>query len=175
MSVEEKCALLAGEIARRLGTGITLSNEVINYFNCEKESLLELLFFPDEAIQLQLEDLLERCNFQKKDEEAVWNYLYRRRLRIGFRFPDSRGPFELDLPPTAARRFIERLNISRQLPKGLAVAVDKYVGAEYKGRIKVKLRNARLALTENGVQFLADVFEKMDAESDPNFECLEFA
>ena len=36
--------------------------------NCESDSLIELIYFPDESIQLSLEDRLESEVFQQKDE-----------------------------------------------------------------------------------------------------------
>ncbi len=36
--------------------------------NCETDSLLELLFFPDESVQLQLEQMIDAVCFEKHDE-----------------------------------------------------------------------------------------------------------
>ena len=39
--------------------------------NCESDSLIELIYFPDESIQLRLEDRLESEAFQQKDEQTI--------------------------------------------------------------------------------------------------------
>ena len=37
--------------------------------SCETDSLIELLFFPDESVQMQLEEVLGETRFQKQDEQ----------------------------------------------------------------------------------------------------------
>jgi len=76
MEPQEKCDVLADEIKKILGQGIDLNDDVVHYIdstfsnptveelqtiladdsNCEKDSLMELLFFPDESMQVQLEE-----------------------------------------------------------------------------------------------------------------------
>ena len=76
MKPEEKCELIADEIKKILSKCIDQSDDVVHYIdstfsnptvkdleailaddaNCEKDSLMELLFFPDESLQIQLEE-----------------------------------------------------------------------------------------------------------------------
>ena len=85
MNSEEKCEMLADEIKAIISEGIALSDDVVHYIdstfssptikelqaildddsNCEGDTLMELLFFPDESIQVRLEQALERCRPQK--------------------------------------------------------------------------------------------------------------
>ena len=52
-------------------TTVELQSILQDDSNCEKDSLMELLLFPDETIQLQLEALLERLHFKAGDEKSV--------------------------------------------------------------------------------------------------------
>ena len=89
MAQEEKCELLADEIKAIISEGIVLSDDVVHFIdstfsnptinelqaildddtNCEGDTLMELLFFPDETIQVRLEEMLEQCRPQKEDED----------------------------------------------------------------------------------------------------------
>ena len=123
MDTDERCNRLAGEIRNILTNDITLGNEVIHYidstfsnptaaelqsiiqddFNCEKDSLIELLMFPDETMQLQLELLLERLRCKKEDEKLVVDKLLKDPLRVTIRFPTDREAVRLTVTEEAAR------------------------------------------------------------------------
>jgi hypothetical protein len=194
MKSENKCELLANEILKILGGGLNLSSDVVHYIdstfsnptveelrailqdesNCEKDSLIELLFFPDESMQIQLENVIEEHNFLKKDEEEISNYLCRKPLRVYFHLPANRGSLHIELPNATARQFIKRLHISRQLDRRVVAAIDNHARAKLKKKFKVKLRNSRLIPTDNKIEFLAGFFEKFNIESSDVFEHLDF-
>ena len=89
MKSEFRGEILAKKISEMLSKGIGLSADVVHYIdstfsnptieelqiiladdsNCEKDSLMELLFFPDESMQVELEELLERYKPQNEDEK----------------------------------------------------------------------------------------------------------
>ena len=89
MASERHCRQLADRIREILKLGITLDHEVMHYIDStysmptaeelhmmlsepadsQDASLCELIFSPDEMIQLQIEGLLEGKAFQKADEE----------------------------------------------------------------------------------------------------------
>jgi hypothetical protein len=192
---EEKCAKLAVEIRNILGNGITLSDDVIHYIdstfsnptleelqtillddsNCEKDSLLELLFFPDESMQLQLEELLETLRLRQQDEIKVQNFLCREPPQAVFRFPQNSATLELLLPQEVAPLLISRLHIAKHLDPKLCAAVNNRSASDVRNRYKVKIRNARFSPGANKIQFLCDFFAKMEAESHDFNECLDFA
>ena len=193
MDSEEKCSQLADEIRKILGNGITLSSGVIHYIdstfsnptttelqtllnddsNCEKDSLTELLLFPDETMQLQLEAQLERLCFQETDEKSVLDNLLREPLLVTLRFPGDRGSFHLMVTADMARQFIARLNISKHLNPDLLEVLNHYENIS--NRIKVKIRNSRFAPADEKTKFLCLFFEKFDPQDNDIFECLEFA
>ena len=195
MESEEKCEKLAHEIRKILGNGITLSSDVAHYIdstlsnptveelqtvlhdesNCEKDSLMELLFFPDETMQLDLEEMLEDLQLGKQDENKVLDTLCRESLQVNVRLPEDRGSLNLILPHEVAPGFIARLHISKHLDKKLREFIDKYADEGVRNGYKVKIRNSRFAPDENKIQFLCDFFEKLEPQSHDFNICLDFA
>jgi len=189
-----KCKLLADKILEILNEGIPLSDEVVQYIdstfsnptieelnnilqddsNCEKESLVELLFFPDENIQLQLEEFLENDSFEQEDEEKILNYLCQKPLLIVFHFADKRGAFSFAIPEATARQFVKRLNISKQIDRHLVSTIKKKVGEKHGNRFTVKIRNSRFAATDKALWLLRTFFEKWDTQSGGALKCIDF-
>ncbi|MGB5747746.1 MAG: hypothetical protein WBM69_12220 [Desulfobacterales bacterium] len=194
MEPQDKCELIADEIKRILSKGIDLSDDVVHYIdstfsnptieelqgiladdsNCEKDSLMELLFFPDESIQIQLEETLEGQRPQEEDENKVWTYLSRDPLQVTFRFDDKRGYFNLPITEDVTRGFLSRLNISKHLEPALIASIIDYGDEANRNRFKVKIRNSRFFPTTEKTDFLCKFFDKIGAQSNDIFECLEF-
>jgi hypothetical protein len=194
MKSEEKCTQLAGEIRKVLGQGISLGNDVVHYIdstfsnpaieelqtilhddsNCEKDSLMELLFFPDEAMQLALEEILENLQIGKQDEDKVLEALCRESLQVNIRLPEGRGSLNLILPHEVAPGFIARLHISKHLNERLREAINKYAAPGAGNGYKVKIRNSRFLPGENKIQFLCDFFKKLEPQSHDFNICLDF-
>ena len=194
MDSEEKCNQLANEIRKILGNGIILGGEVIHYIdstfsnptttelqtilhddsNCEKDSLVELLLFPDETMQLQLESLLERLHFQQADEKSVLGDLLQDPVQVTIRFPGDRGSLRLRVTEDVACQYISRLNISRHLNPNLLDALNQHQDETISDRIKVKLRNSRFSPTTGKIEFLCLFFKKLDSQDTDIFEYLDF-
>jgi hypothetical protein len=195
MEPQEKCKVLAGEIKKILSKSIGLSDDVVHYIdstfsnptieelqailaddsNCEKDSLVELLFFPDESMQIQLEETLERHCPQNEDENKILTYLCRDPLQVTFRFEDDRGAIKLPIPEDVTRQFLVRLKISKHLDAELIESIRNYGDEKNCNRFKVKIRNSRFTATENKTAFLCKFFETIGARSNDVFECLDFA
>ena len=195
MGSEKKCNQLAEKIRKILGGGITLGSDVVHYVdstfsnptieqlqtilhddsNCEKDSLMELLFFPDETMQLQLEALLERLHIQEADEKSVLDDLLQEPVQVSIRFPGDRGSLHLRVTEDAACQLISRLNISKHLNPNLLEALNHYEDGIISDRIKVKLRNSRFSPTDEKIKFLCLFFEKFNSQDNDIFECLEVA
>ena len=195
MEPQEKCKVLAGEIKKILSKSIGLSDDVVHYIdstfsnptieelqtiladdsNCEKDSLVELLFFPDESMQIQLEETLERHRPQNEDENKILTYLCRDPLQVTFRFEDDRGAIKLPIPEDVTRQFLVRLKISKHLDAELIESIRNYGDEKNCNRFKVKIRNSRFTATKNKTGFLRKFFDTIGARSDDVFECLDFA
>ena len=194
MSSSDKNLLLADEILKILGKGITLGSDVIHYIdstfsnpsieelkeilqddtNCEKDSLVELLFFPGMQLQYQLEELLGIETFEKKDEKEVLDHLCRNPLELEFHFPEGRGSFTLRIPKTAAHQFIKRLNISKHMDQNLLSTIKANTTANTNNMFAVKLRNSRFDMTDNALGFLSVFFEKWDREDNDALKYFDF-
>ena len=197
MSLEsdEKYTQLADEIRKILGAGITLGDDVVHYIdstfsnptieelqailqddsNCEKDSLMELLFFPDETMQLELEEMLESLQLCKPDEDKVRGALCREKLPVMMRLPEDRGTIDLVLPHEVAPGFIVRLHIAKHLDGKLREVIDKYADEGAANGYKVKIRNSRFLPAEKKIHFLCDFFEKLETRSHDFNICLDFA
>jgi len=195
MKSEFRGEILAKKIFEILSKGIDLSDDVVHYIdstfsnptieelqtiladdsNCEKDSLMELLFFPDESMQIQLEEMLESLQLGNQDEKDVLDTLGRDSLQVNMRLPENRGSLNLILPHAVAPGFIARLHISKHLDGKLREVINKYAGEDAGKRYKVKIRNSRFSPAENKIQFLCDFFEKLEPQSPDYNICLDFA
>lgn len=193
-SDDKKCFLLAEKIKRIFRDGFVLNNNMMHYIdstfsgpsineleeiindehNCEKDSLIELLFFPDESVQIKLEELLEKEDFKKKDEEKVLSYILNKKVVTTIFFPESKDLLKFFVPELSAAQFVSRLDISKKLNKTLLKAIDKFVSDKHKVPVKVRLRNAMAVLSENKIKFLSSFFEKLKVEDNYFFKCLDF-
>jgi len=194
MNADEKCILLAERIVKILKEGIHLNSDAMHFIDstfsgpcinelekiitddsdCERDSLIELIFFPDEEIQVRLEDLLESHNYCREDEKKVLDYLSSGQIESTIHFPDNKGALSVKMPYEAAGRFLTRLNIHRNIDEKISAAIDTYVSEKLKISVKVKLRNTVNEIAENKIFFLCDFFEKMEDESGDFLECLDF-
>jgi len=195
MNSEKKCYQLAHEIRKVLGNGITLGSDVVHYIdstfsnptveelqailhddsNCEKDSLMELLFFPDESMQLALEEMLENLQLGKQDEDKVLEALCREALQVNMRLPEDRGSLNLVFARDVAPGFIARLHISKHLDRKLREFINKYADENARNGYKVKIRNSRFSPGEHKIQFLCNFFEMLGPQSHDFNICLDFA
>lgn len=194
MNADEKCILLAERISKILREGIDLNSEVMHFIDstfsspcinevkkimadhsdCERDSLLELIFFPDEKIQAKLEDLLERYHYCREDQKKVLDYLSSEPIESTILFPDNQGALSVKMSFETADRFLTRLNIHRKIDKRISAAIDKYVPQKLRIQVMIKLRNACDKLAENKILFLCHFFKKIEDEGSGFLECLDF-
>lgn len=193
LETQKKCELLAEEIASILKEGIRLSPDVLHFIDstysnpspqeltniledesdCERDTLVELIFFPDESIQVRLEDLLERLDIGKKEEQRVRALLLQKERRTTVYFPNTAKALILQMPRSAVDQFLARLNISKRLDNALVDAIHKNVSENARALVKVKLRNVRKIPAGPKLHFLSIYFEKMNASDNELIECLE--
>ena len=139
----------------------TLAAMVRDETNCETDSLVALLFFPDESVQLQLEELMDSVCFEKHDERTIC-------------FADGRGSFEMAVSPANVAQFIAHLNLTRTLDSKLRSTLAAYVDRTLRTRCKVRLRNARPISSLTHRLFLVDFFKKLRTDPDEFLDCLDF-
>lgn len=143
--------------------------------NSDRDSLLELLFSPDESIHVDLEELLLRPAAGDIDPDQVTELLCRPALWAGFRLPDGRGWLRACMTPPLARRFVHQLRIDRQIPGPIAAAIDARSAGRQRLRLRVLVRGARLDVLPSQMGFLCTLIERLGLEDEAGWECFAFA
>jgi hypothetical protein len=153
-------------------TASELAAVAANESASEHDPLLELLFAPDEAFQVELEETLAG---RRLDEERVAGLLCRPPLQVRFRFPDARDALGLEMTPPLARHFVSHLRIERSIPADLSQAIESAADAGERHRARVLIRNARVQLTPATVAFLRDCLTQVGLRDGQAWECLSLA
>lgn len=194
MKSENKNRLVAEKIIDILQRGLTINADTQHYIdstfsnpkidtlaalirdeaNCETDSLVELLFFPDESVQLQLEEMIDAVCFEKHDERAIQDMVCSQPFQTRICFPDGRGSLGMAVSPSNVAQFIAHLNLSRSLDSKLRTAIAGYVDQTLQTRCKVRLRNARPISSPEHISFLVDFFKKLRTDHAEFLNCLDF-
>jgi len=192
--MESKNKQVAEKIIEILRDGLTLNADTQHYIDstfsnpsigefeallqdessCETDSLMALLFFPDESVQLELEQMIEETHFHRRDEQEIQKRVCSTSLQTQIRFSDGRGALEKRVAPSNAAQFIERLNLSRCLDPKLRSAITRHVHQGLQSRCKVRLRNARPITSPDKISFLQTVFKNLQIDNDDFFDHLDF-
>jgi hypothetical protein len=178
--------LLGDKITELIQAGITLNDGLIHYIDstfatptisefqkiitdpdsCETETVFELLFFPDEQFQRQIEPILGKHPYDDEGIENIIWFLKQKKIQTCVIFPDHRGELQICLPDSTIRSFISRLNITRHIEprilKSLEQSVSKISDVH---QIRVMLRNARITFSDPVCTFLCNGIEKMYSRS----------
>jgi len=141
----------------------------------ERDSLLELLFSPDEALQVELENLLALPHRTSPDAQEVAARLAMTLLPVIFRFPDGRGELQVVLTPQLARRLTSGLRIGRNLPAPAVDVIDVNLSGRARQRLRVMIRNARFDFTPSKTEFLRNLIPRLDVQDDDGRNCFAFA
>lgn len=191
--MESKNKQVAEKIIDILQDGLTLHANTLHYIDstfsnpsigeleellqdqssCETDSLIELLFFPDESVQLQLEEILGDTQLQKQDEKDIQRMVCIKPLQIRIRFPDDRGTLLMAATPFNVAQFIAHLNLLRSLNPKLSTSIAEYVPVALQTRCRVRLRNTKPITSQNKILFLQAFFEKLQIDSDEFLDCLD--
>jgi hypothetical protein len=143
--------------------------------SCESDSLIELIYFPDESIQLRLEDRLQSELFQQKDEQTILEHVMSCRGKTLVRFDGLETVLAITTPETGARAFLTRLNITRLPDPVLVRVIDQTAGRTQGKKYSVWLRNMVMEPGEREIDFLKNLFLKMDARHERFHEYLYFS
>lgn len=190
----ERCRVLAGRIMEIFSRGLILDAEAVQYIDstlsnpsleelgrimedasdCESETLLEMVFFPDERLQIELEETLSQHQYVREDENKVLKTILSTAPEVHLIFPAKGQALKLTVPENAAAKFVSRLNIARQMDQRIVDAIEKFVAAEDQLQFKVRLRNSRLRPTDNQCGFLCTFLEKIDTHVDNVLACYDF-
>ena len=181
MNSEHRCNTLLTKIEELLSGGITPDDRVIRYIdstflnpslkeveilladqgNPDAQSLLQLLFSPDQTFQERLEDILQTGAFQKADETRIIDGLILKPPHAPLVLADRRGFLRLTMPRSCAKPFIKGLHMTKKLDPGVARTIDRCIPEKFRNRTRVHLRNARFDQTPGRTRFLCTFFETL--------------
>jgi hypothetical protein len=181
---------LGEKILELIQSGIIIDDDVMHYIdstfstpsakefagilsdpsNCETETVLELIFYPDLQMQKKIELTLKTNSYNTDDVETAISYLSQKRLTVPLSFTDHRGSLTVLATNSIIRQLMSRLNITRQIDVRLVKTLSRFVEDKTGDlRIRVLLRNCRIEFSDAACSFLCICIEKMYAES-PYFE-----
>lgn len=190
----DPCILLADRIAEILDRGVRVNRNTCHFIDstfgctsikaieavvrdeddCERDALLDLLFFPGEAVQIGIEDLLTDHNFRKSDEVKIAAHLVRRKPAPVFGFPGYNQTLKIRMPFFCAEPLVTRLKIWKKPDHELSKAVCRSMTGDLRQQTMVRLRNSRFEQTRNRVDFLCSLIEKTAGNGREFSRCFDF-
>ena len=145
-----------------------LINFITDDSDCERDTLLDLIFSPGQDVQRSLESLLEKYSFSSDDERLLSDRLTAREIIAPIRMPDNMELVNISVPGYIKSQYLRRLNISWQLDSCVISAIRGSVTQALWPVIKVKLRNTGIRPNPEQLTFLCRFFEKME-DKDPEY------
>ena len=194
--MEPRLRQIAEKIEKLLAAEIRLDREVLHYIEsaagaadpaeltrqmadsgtCDSQSLFELIFYPEQSHQRYLEPELEAGALEESENRAVEDRLAEKRLRPRLVFPEGGKTGGIQLPENIVRRYVRRLNLTRQIPPRVADVIHSRIqDPEQAVTVRVRLRNTRFGFTWEVVSFLCAYLEKVPAVSESDMERLDLA
>ncbi len=134
--------------------------------DCARDSLLDLMFYPDTAIQLEMEPLLEAARCTTADERQLNARLIEREIRAPIGMPGGRTLVRIAVPDVTKSQYLTRLNVTWQIDPQVAAALEAGAPAAHARICKVRLRNARIRITPDKRRLLVRFFECMDPDTE---------
>jgi len=141
----------------------------------EGDSLLELLFSPDESVRFELEDLLATRPPPGVNEDRVVELLCRPAPSVGFRLPENRGEVAVVMTPPLARRFVYQLNLGRTIPEPLAAEIEARLSGRDRLRLRIRIRDARFDFSPFKNDFVCRLIRQLRFEDEEDWESFAFA
>ena len=141
--------------------------------NSDADPLRELIFFPDETMQIRIEPALEGNGITPEQQAALIRHLYQNQLEARLILPEGQSIF-LKLPESAVEPFIQRLHLTRSISPQLRQAVSFFVEEKFRNLVLVKLRNARTLHAGTQARLLTDFFKKFRSQGPDFIESLTY-
>jgi hypothetical protein len=133
-------------------------------FDCDGESLCDMIFFPDEHQQLALEPVIEENPIKNAPElRMLTDMVTAGPIKATLYFQQSKACLTVEIPETVVRRFVNRLRADRQIDARIKQAIhDRIKTPPMMKMLKVKLRNTRFDFDENSVLSICDFLQAID-------------
>lgn len=142
--------------------------------DCESDSLLELLFYPTEPMQIRLEPLIGTRTLTEKEQRRLVDLLSACPVETSLYFPVLQKHLHLKIPEHALERFVHRLNLNVNLPLKLTRVIDQCLIQEQVNLAKVRLRNSKRTYTDHQADFLIQIFKNLKPTHPQFWPCLDF-
>jgi len=151
----------------------TLRTLLSDESSAERDSLLDLVFFPDLSLQTAIEPIMEDHRLTSGDVTLLAEQLKVAPVATHLRMPGTDATVPTALPAFLIDAFLARLNIPWQPAAALSALLDHLAagalaptGDDKEGRLRLRvlLRNAALRQTPVQVRFLCDFFERLSPE-----------
>lgn len=160
----------------------TLSNPTLNSItsilndvdDCESNTLIELIFYPVESMQMDLEPLIESTEVTQQDTENLITWLIEAPPIVPLFFRAINANATITMPELAIQRFIERLNLTYRFSPILLNNVEQNLPEKTGNVIKVRLRNANIILEDHQTEFMVRVLTALDYTAPDYYPCLDF-
>lgn len=145
--------------------------------SAERDSLLDLVFFPDEPLQMAIEPVLTDRGCREKDVARLAERLKADPVAARLSLPGMDDTVPASMPVFVVDAFLARLNLTWQPVEMLKTVLARLdAGALAAGGkrpdghiwLRVQLRNAALRQTPVQIGFLCDFFERLPLD-DPDF------
>ncbi|MBW1893782.1 MAG: hypothetical protein JRF40_08535 [Deltaproteobacteria bacterium] len=192
--MNEKCRLLITEVEKAFRKGIILSDDVCHFLNStfsnptlseleavindtsnfEKDSFLELVFFPDEFLQIKVEDILSKEYFQEQDENILVDYFASTEPVAAVFVSGFERPLKIKMPGWSAEALVSRLKVLKQINQRLAKVVEKYIHTKEQSVVRVRLRNKEFKESKSKIDFLCEFFKQHATENVDFLKHLDF-
>ncbi len=140
----------------------------------DAESVLALLFFPDEEVQLEIEEFLAGQGLTPGEVDLLVARLTAPPLALFFDFADGGGRLQLELTDARARQWVGHLRLTRAVPPALEGAIASALGPSEANRFRVLWRNARCHATPAAVDFLGRLLYRFDVRERQGRAGLDF-
>jgi hypothetical protein len=142
--------------------GLSGPNEIQNALEDEDSGegqvLVELIFFPDEARQIQVEPVLDAYGLEPSHVKAVHDRVKKTVQSLRVDWPDCSCGFIVEVTDFALEHFLARLHLSKTLDPNLLAAMDRCLPGRANLSARVKLRNSRIDFSARNVLWLKSFF-----------------
>lgn len=151
--------------------------------SAERDSLLDLIFFPDIALQVAIEPLLGADCLTDTDIVRLGARLKTVPAAARLQIPAAAAAVPLVMPAFTVEAFLTRLHLTWQPVSALAKAIEQHdfrslsPASDHQDgrlRLRVRLRNANLSQTPVQVDFLCDFLERRPADGAAFVDQLDF-
>lgn len=131
----------------------------------ERDSLLELIFYPDLAIQISVEKFLQGQACSEQQVERLRSALCESPVTTAARFEDGRGQVPVTVPVQVIEVFIDRLNLTRSICARIIETLRQQPLSEADRILTtVRLRNTRVVPDGSALEFLCRYIQQMASD-----------